>query len=139
MKVFVQMKSAGKRRPVLEKREYELHGDISTLKDIILAVVNTEVSAYNAKGVNAAVTQFLTEPEIEDVALQGKIGFGKIYSDKKADEAKAREVALQAFEDGLFRVFINDIECTRIDAPSGLCEGDTLTFIRFTFLSGRLW
>lgn len=139
MRVFVQVKSAGKRRPALEKREYELPDGIITLRELIHAVVDTEVSAYNAKGVDAAVTRFLTETEIEDGAKQGKVGFGRIYSDKKANREKAREVALQAFEDGLFRVFVNDRERGDLQETADVSEGDTLTFVRFAFLSGRLW
>jgi hypothetical protein len=139
MRVFIQVKSAGKRRPALEKREYELPDGILTLKALIHAVVDAEVTAYNAKGFDAVVTRFLTETEIEDGARQGKVGFGRIYSDKKANLEKAREVALQAFEDGLFRVFVNDRECSDLNETADVSEGDTLTFVRFTFLSGRLW
>ena len=139
MKLFVQAKTAGKRRPALEKREYTLPDGIFTLQDLILAVVDAEVAAYNAKGTDAVVTRFLTEAEMEDGATQGKVGFGRIYSDKKADSTKAREIALQAFEDGLFRVFVNENERSVLSESAALSEGDTLTFIRFAFLSGRLW
>jgi len=139
MNIFIQVKSAGKRRPALEKREYELPDGISTLRELVLAVVDTEVSVYNSKDMDTPVTRYLTEVEIEDGASGGKIGFKRIYSGKKAAGAKARETAIQAFEDGLFRVFVNENERYALDEAADLSEGDTLTFVRLTFLSGRLW
>jgi hypothetical protein len=47
--------------------------------------------------------------------------------------------ALQAVEDGLVRIFREDEELTELDAPLSLPEGATLTFIRLTFLTGRMW
>ena len=67
------------------------------------------------------------------------MGFGRIYSDKKADPDKAAETALQGFEDGLYRVVLNDMEATDMDKPLDIKENDVLTFIRLTFLAGRLW
>ena len=139
MRVFIQVKNAGKRRPALEKRAYDLPDGIATLRELIHAVVDAEVAAYNAKGVDAAVTRFLTESDMAEGAAQGKIGFGTIYADKQADAAKARETALQAFADGLFRCFVNEEERSALAGEAGVSEGDTLTFVRFTFLSGRLW
>ena len=139
MRVFVQVKSAGKRRAALEKRAYELPEGIVTLKDLIAAVVDTEVSAYNSKRMDTVVTHFLTEEELEGDARRGKIGFGRMASGQKADCEKARAAALQAYEDGLFRVFVNGDEQSSLEAEAAVSEGDTLTFVRLAFLSGRLW
>ena len=93
----------------------------------------------NHKGTEVQVIPWLTKEEVEDQAAAGKVGFGRIYSDKKADEAKAVENALQCFEDGLVRVFQGDQELTELDGPVRLKEGDRFTLIRLTFLAGRLW
>ncbi len=139
MQVFVQIKAAGKRRPVLEKKPYTLPDDIRTLRALLCAVVDVEVSRYNAKTPEVGVIDYLTQQEIEDASVTGKVGFGARYSSKNADGEKARNAALQGFADGLFRVFLNDRELTEPDAPLHIAENDMLTFIRFTFLSGRLW
>ena len=55
------------------------------------------------------------------------------------DRAKACETACQCFEDGLVRVFRNQEELEGLETQVKLQEGDCLTFIRLTFLSGRLW
>jgi len=88
---------------------------------------------------DAILLPFLTQEQIEDQSIAGKVQFGRIYSDKKADPQKAIDTTLQGFEDGLFRVMINHAEAETLDAPIAIKDGDTLTFIRLTFLTGRLW
>ena len=81
----------------------------------------------------------LTAGETADRAGIGKIAFGVDYNGKKADPETAKETALRAFRDGLFRVFLNGTELTDASAPVHLSEGDELTFIRLVMLAGRLW
>ena len=139
MNVFVRLKSVGKRRPVLEGVPYTLPDGISTLRELVEAVVLQEVDKYNSRGLDNMLVPFLSEEEIEDQGAAGKVGFGRLYSDKKADAEKAVETALKGYEDGLFRVLIGEMEAAGLDGPLVVCEGDTLTFIRLTFLAGRLW
>ena len=139
MNVYIKLKSVGKRRPVLDKTPYTLPDGIISLRELIEAVVRQEVDAYNERGVENMLAPFLTEAEIEDQSTVGKIGFGRLYSDKKADPEKAVETAIQGFEDGLFRVVVGEKEAPELDEPLDINENDTLTFIRLTFLAGRLW
>ena len=139
MNVYIKLKSAGKRRPVLENTPYNLPEGINTLRQLIETVVRQETEKYNNRGTENMLVPFLTESEISDQSTVGKVGFGRLYSDKKADPEKAVDTALQGFEDGLFRVVINDIEITDIDNSFIINENDVLTFIRLTFLAGRLW
>ena len=139
MKILIQMKAAGRRRPVLEDVPYELPDQISTLRELLTARVEIEVKRYNEKGTDVQMIPYLTKEEVEDQAAAGKIGFGRIYSEKKADSAKAAENALQCFEDGLVRVFLEGQELTELDEAVCLKEGGRLTLIRLTFLAGRLW
>ena len=139
MKIYIQMKAVGRRKPVLADLPYEISEQAETLRDVLTDLVHAEVERYNQKGTEVQVIPWLTKEEVEDQAAAGKVGFGRIYSDKKADEAKAVENALQCFEDGLVRVFQGDQELTELDGPVRLKEGDRFTLIRLTFLAGRLW
>lgn len=139
MKIYVRVKAAGKRRPVLDRIPYEIPDKVMTLKDFLSEIVRMEVERYNNKGTDVQVIPFLTKEEIEEKAGTGKVSFGRIYSDKKADLAKAEENALQCYMDGLVRVFQNDIELTELTDSLAIQEGDCFTFIRLTFLAGRLW
>ena len=139
MRVFINLKSVGKRKPAFEKLPYFLQDGVGTLRELLSAVVLDEVKRYNEKKCRAVLTPFLTEAEIDDQSAIGKISFGLIYSEKRADAGKATDAALQGFLDGLFRVMIYDTEAKELDSPLNIKDGDTLTFIRLTFLAGRLW
>ena len=137
--VFVNLKSVGKRRPILKKTPYTLSENIPNLRQLIEVIVRQEVLSYNTKGLENMLIPFLTETEISDQATVGKVGFGRLYSDRKADPDQAVGVAIQGFEDGLFKVLIDDIELPELDSSVEIQEGNVLTFIRLTFLAGRLW
>ncbi len=160
MKIYVQVKAAGKRHPVLERVPYEIPEGICTLRDFLTGIVRMEVERYNMKaehcdmeagrynmgeercdqkGPDVQVLPFLTKEEVEEGAESGKVAFGRIYSEKKADSVKAVGNAIQCFEDGLVRVFQNEEEREALDTPMQIQEGDIFTFIRLTFLAGRLW
>ncbi len=139
MKVYVKLKTAGKRKPVLDKVSYEIPDGISNLEELLSAFVRIEVEKYNRKGTDIQLIPFLTAEEISEQAFVGKVGFGRIYSEKKADEKKAFQNAIQCYKDGLVRVFLNDGELTDLKEPVRVKEEDCITFIRLTFLAGRLW
>ena len=52
------------------------------------------------------------------------------------DEDQAVGTALQAFEDGMYLVVIDDVEQTHLDQQVYLTEDSRITFIRLTLLSG---
>lgn len=137
--IFIKLKSIGKRKAAFKEVPYLLPDNINNLSELITAVVNIEVERYNSRETEILLLPFIMEEEIEDQSLTGKVGFGCIYSGKKADLEKAVSVAIQGFEDGLFRVLINDTEVKSLDTLLELKDGDILTFIRLVFLTGRLW
>jgi len=139
MNVYIKLKSAGKRKPVLNDSSYILPDEIASLRQLIEMIVRQEVIEFNNRGASSMLVPFLTETEISEQSTVGKIGFGSFYSEKKADLDKAIETAVQGFEDGLFRVVVGDKEVEELDELLELHENDTLTFIRLTFLAGRLW
>ena len=110
MNIYIKLKSIGKRRPILENVPYDLPEGISSLRQLIEVIVRQEVDTYNSRGLENMLVPFLTEIEIAEQSTVGKVGFGRLYSDKRADPDKAVETALQGFEDGLFRMLINDKE-----------------------------
>ena len=139
MKISIPMKAAGNRRPVINPVPYEIPERVATLRGLLTELVYAEVKRYNEKGTDVQVIPWLTREQIEDQAEAGKVSFGRVYSEQKADTAKAVENAIQCFEDGLVRVFQGDRELTGLDDPLQIQEGDCFTLIRLTFLAGRLW
>ena len=110
MKIYVNIKSLGKKKKALTPMEYEISENISTLKEFLIEMVKIEVEKYNEKGTEVQSIFVFSNKEIEELAEVGKVGFGRVYSDKKADLQQAIENVLQCYKDGLVRVFQNDME-----------------------------
>lgn len=139
MDIYVRVKAIGKRKDILAPTPYMIPDGICSLRQLLTAVVQKEVAQYNSKEAEAQLIPFLTQQELEDQAKIGKVSFGTIYSDKKADPGKAVTNAIGCWEDGLVRVFMNEEELTDLDAPLSIEAQSVLTFIRLTFLAGSIW
>ena len=139
MQVYIRIKAAGRKRDVLTPTPYIIPDSISTLRQLLMEIVRIEVAKYNKKECGTQIIPFLTKEILEDQAKTGKVSFGTVYSDKKADLQKAQENALQCFRDGLVRILMNDEELTDLDAPIHIPENAQFTFIRLTFLTGVMW
>ncbi|WP_431090244.1 hypothetical protein [Paenibacillus sp. 8b26] len=139
MKLAVTVKSLGKRKPELAKQEMELNPVPETLRELITATVALNVRRLREKQESVALIPFLTGQEVQAQGETGKVGFGSVYNDGVPDVEDAVNTAMQAFEDGLYRVFVRDEEATVPDAPLLLEDGDEIVFIRFTMLAGSLW
>jgi len=139
MDIYVRVKAIGKRKDILAPTPYTIPDGICSLRQLLTAVVQKEVAQYNNKETEAQLISFLTQQELEDQAKIGKVSFGTIYSDRKADPGKAVANAIGCWEDGLVRVFMNEEELTDLDTPLTIESQSVLTFIRLTFLAGSMW
>lgn len=139
MQIYVRIKVAGKRKDVLQLTPYDIPRDIGSLRQLLTAVVEREVDRYNKKNTECQVITYLTAQQIDDQAVTGKVSLGTIFSDKKANKQKAVENAIQCWQDGMVRVFMNETELTELDASLSVPENAEFTFIRLTFLAGRMW
>jgi len=138
MKIQIRLKAAGRRRDVLEKVPFDIPDDISTAKDLITFIVTENVRAYNAKSVDAPLFKYLTQKEFEAGEELGKIGFGDRKNEKEQNAEKAIDNAIQCFEDGIYRILINENEVAGLGTID-IKENDIITFIRLVMLAGRLW
>ena len=139
MDIYVRVKAIGKRKDILAPALYTIPDGICSLRQLLTAVVQKEVDRYNNKEVEAQLIPLLTQQELDDQSKIGKVSFGSIYSDKKADPGKAVANAIGCWEDGLVRVFMNDEELTDLDAKLVIEEQAIFTFMRLTFLAGSIW
>lgn len=139
MKVYVSIKQAGKRKAYITQKALVIPGAISSLRELIAGIVRLNVTEYNNKPVEPLLIKYLSPDVIENQAETGKIGFGERRSHERSDPEKAIATAILAFEDGIYRVFIGEDEVSSLDEPLALKEDDSLTFIRLTMLSGRMW
>ena len=139
MQIYINMKTAGSRKPALAKTPYEIPDSVCSVKELLESLVEIEVERYNRKSEDDTLIKYLTETQIEEQASTGKVSFGRVYSDKKADPGKAAENALQCYRDGLVRVFRNEQELEQLEETVHFEPGDEITLIRLTFLAGRMW
>lgn len=139
MKIYITIKSLGKKKDYLTKKEVILSEKPATLRQLISYLVIQNVQEYNEKKNETPFVHYLTTSEIELQRVSGKVGFQTKYNENVASVDEAVSTAIQAFEDGLFRVFVKEDEVEILDDPLQLEDGDDVSFVRFTMLAGRMW
>ena len=140
--MIVTGKAIGSRKPLFAEFSVPPPADSgdggnATLRDVLDTVVRHEVEAFQQRQRHRQFLRVLTQREIQAGVEAGKIDSGGAELEPQtvdADDAVA--VALQAFEDGLYLVVIDDEEQTSLDAPVFLQQDSRLTFIRLTMLAG---
>jgi len=142
MTIYIQIKALAKRKPLIAKLPYEIPQAMPTPRALVEYIVRQNVKEYNTQATSTPLLPYLTEDAIADGEKTGKITFGQLQEEgfvaTTQDEDAAVKNALTCYEDGIFRMFINDDE-VEIDQPISLNQDDTITFIRLTMLAGRLW
>jgi hypothetical protein len=139
MKIFVAVKSLIKRKNYIINKELELSVTPRTLRELIIEIVKLNVEEFNNKKTEMNYINYLTEDSIKLQSTTGKIGFNTKYNDKIADIETSINNAIQGFEDGLYKIFINEEEIENLDNEIYLNNGDMVVFIKLTMLAGRMW
>ena len=139
MKLYINVKQAGSRKNYIAKEEIILSTRPLTLRQLVAAIVSENVKNFNTKVKGNALLNYLTKEEINEKLVVGKVSFGEAYNPAETNLEKALECAYLAYEDGIYRVFINDAEVDQLDDQLHLKEEDVLTFVRLTMLAGRMW
>lgn len=135
----IHLKQIGQRKQTVAPVDFEYLPVPHTVRELITQTAAACVNAYNERVRRGdSRTTPVTEEQITDMASVGKIAFGINYGGREQDPDKAIDNALQSFEDGLYRVFLNENELERLDDDLDLHDGDSLTFIRLTMLTGRI-
>jgi hypothetical protein len=113
------------------------HGDGGiTLRDLIAYVVRAEVEAFRTRQEARRLDRVLSPRQIEEGAARGRIAPEGRGPGGQVNEESAIASALQAFEDGLYLVVIDDDEHRDLDAQVYLTADSRMTFIRLVFLAG---
>lgn len=131
MRIYVNEKQAGSRKNVLAHEPYEIDFEKGTLSELIAVFTVNEVARYNTQ----------QENKLHNAPLLGEDArFEERPMNKQTvDPSDAIRTALEGFEDGLVRVLQNEEELTDLDREVIVREGDVFTFIKLTFLAGRMW
>src|SRR5687767_5354567 len=118
---IVESKQLGRRRPLLPDRaipfppELPAGGGRLTLRDLIGRVVREEVAAFRQRQEERRLFRVLTEAAINAGAAAGKIDPAGHEIVQETAEEEAMAAAWQAFEDGLYYVFVDGEQQTSLD------------------------
>lgn len=137
MNLRVRVKQLGSRRDKIGEIMFPVENNPTTVRELIGECVTTSVNVFNDHLKNSGGV--LSDSRIEAMSEAGKIAFGIGFNNKKQDIRKALETAYQGYTDGLFRIFIDDIEAGEIDDRISVTEENVVTFIKLTMLAGRMW
>lgn len=138
MNLKIRIKQLGSRRDKIGAIDFSVENIPHTTSELISECVSTCVAAYNNR-IRQTDGKPLTAEQIENMSEAGKIAFGINYNGKEADLSEAIKTAFQAYEDGLFRIFIDEEEAGALDDELSVSENNLITFIKLTMLAGRLW
>lgn len=133
----------GIKKPLVPARQIDLPGDwfgqggaAVTLRQLISRIVSEEVEGFHERQADRQLFRVLSAEQIEEGKEKGRIDpAAKAYRQEVQTERAVR-TALQAFEDGLYFVFIDDDQKESLDETVLLAADSTLKFIRLVALAG---
>lgn len=116
--------------------ELPSEGGRLTLRDLITRVVRAEVDAFRHRQADRQVIRALTARQIQAGAERGKVDMGGHDLAQRVDAEASVGAALQAFEDGLYLVIIDEQQHRELDGEVHLRPDSRITFLRLTMLAG---
>ncbi len=134
-------KVAGGRRALFADFGVELPrdtGDSGTrLRELLERIVREQVSQFSRRQQDRQFIRALTEKQINDQAARGKVDSGgSEVAPQEVDADAAVGAALQAFEDGLYFVILDEVQQQDLDALVFPRPDSRITFIRLAMLAG---
>lgn len=112
-------------------------GAVITVGDLLDTVVRSEVAAFQTRQEARTVLQTLSPAQIAEGVAKGKIDSGGREDERQfVDADESVKVALQAFEDGLYYVLINDEQKSSLSDSFAVTSTTRVTFLRLVALAG---
>ncbi|MGJ5819922.1 hypothetical protein [Paludibaculum fermentans] len=134
-RITIQAKVAGRRGPALTPLELETEVPIQTARELLSAIVRQQLAAFAERKREGGLLKILTERELESGRESGRIASGGQEPDDRIPDAeKSIESAITAFRDGLFFLFVNDLQVEHLEHP--LHDIREVLIVRLTALVG---
>jgi hypothetical protein len=140
--ITVETRAAGRRGLLLPAfelpptREDGPAGSPLTLRDLIERIVRREVEAFRLRQLDNGFLRALSPDEIEAGAERGAVRSGGVELSQDVDANAAVATALRAFEDGLYYVLIDRVQCEQLDEQVRLADDSDIVFLRLVPLAG---
>jgi hypothetical protein len=132
--VIVETKVVGSKDT--ESQDVPVPVDIGSLRDLLALLVCHEIAAYEQRRAVSKTLRVLTPADLARGVDTGIYGQEARAAAAPPPEAQAIERALEAFGDGLFFVFIDDVQVEALDAPIAVRPDSTLRLVRLVALAG---
>jgi hypothetical protein len=139
MQIRINVKGASRRKAAVVQQVREYPDGPMTVEEFLAETVRQNVRDYNERKEAGEILRLFSADVLEEKAQSGKVSYGDPMDDKKADEGKAITNALQCFDDGMVALFADGVRYTERSERIALGEQSEVTFIRLTFLAGRMW
>src|SRR6266542_1662828 len=116
IELIVEAKVVGQKRPLFTDWLVQLpprdknRGDHLKLRDLITSIVIKEVEAFKLRQEKRKLARVMSRQQIEQGVIGGKVDPGERDFQQEVNVDEAVAIALQAFEDGLYFVFIDDVQ-----------------------------
>ncbi|MBC7645993.1 MAG: hypothetical protein H7095_02615 [Pseudopedobacter sp.] len=94
------------------------------------------MEGFNSREQAQQTLGLLTEADLSTLEQTGKATSGLREFKQFVEVERALEVALQAFEDGLYFVFVDDAQIEKLEQTLELREDSQILFLRLTALVG---
>ncbi|MBK7644851.1 MAG: hypothetical protein IPJ19_17720 [Planctomycetes bacterium] len=139
----IQGRALNKKEPLFPEFTIQLPPEVErgasgiTLRALLADIVRNEVEAFDKRQSERRFLRTLTERQIQAAAQKGRITMGESEVPRVAvDTDVSIATACQAFEDGLFLVFLDEVEHKQLDAQVFPKPDSCLMFVRLSLLVG---
>ena len=138
MMIYVNIQRISQRKPAMQPVPLVLSGTPRTVAELITRCVEACVEQQHRR-ITAPGDNVLSQEQMDDLATVGKSAFGVDGNGIPTDKSEAIANALQSYQDGIYRIFLNGESLQDLEDPISLSDRDVLTFVRLTMLSGGGW
>lgn len=132
----VEARVIGRKGLVVDPRDVQVHDKIIRLRDLISIVVADEVERFNARQSEQRLVRVLTPDEINLEVLSGKVDSGGRELTGPVEVGPATKVALEAYADGFYFVFVDAQQIDDLDSPIEMRSDSKVRFLRLVPLAG---
>jgi hypothetical protein len=135
--VSVRAEIVGRRGPAFSPLNLEREFDLKTARDLLSAIVSEQLDEFRRRKEGAQLLRILSVDEINDGKETGRIvPGGQEWDTRIPTLAEAVEVTVQAFKDGFYYMFVNDVQVESLDQPVDDLQHIDVLFVRLTPLVG---
>lgn len=119
-----------------ESLQVTVPAGVASLRELLTLLVRHELAAYERRRQASRVLRVLTTAELVRGVDHGVYGRESRAVPAPPPEEQAVVRAIEAFGDGLFFVFVDDVQVEDLDAPFTINADSTLRLVLLVALAG---